>query len=164
MKGSAMAKEIIFVTGYFGAPIRTTAEGLAKESGAAIVSLDEEIKRRDGRSVMRICMTMGEHEYRNREYEVLRELIKRVPDEGLVVCCGDGVLNDEMSREILTAHRLVFVGGDMSLQQLWENAAAVTDSPHAFMHFGDEASKKRSFAELHERQRRMLVTNGIVRD
>ena len=97
-----MSKNIIFVTGYFGAPIREVAEKTAEREGCALLSLDEEIEKADGRSILRICMLMGEHEYRNKEYEILAGL----PEEDLVVYCGDGVLNDEMSRDIILKHRL----------------------------------------------------------
>ena len=44
-----MSKNIIFVTGYFGAPIREIAEKTAEREGCALLSLDEEIERADGR-------------------------------------------------------------------------------------------------------------------
>ena len=113
-----MSKNIIFVTGYFGAPIREIAEKTAEREGCALLSLDEEIEKADGRSILRICMLMGEHEYRNKEYEILSKL----PEDDLVVYCGDGVLNDEMSRDIILKHRLVIAGADMSVDELWENA------------------------------------------
>ena len=40
-----------------------------------------------------------------------------------------------------------------------KNARTITDSPHAFMHFGDEETKKQAFMELLERQRRLLGTS-----
>ena len=69
-----MAKDIIFVTGFFGAPVKETAEQVAMEKGFDLLSLDDEIERSDGRSILRICMIMGEHEYRNKEYEMLVKL------------------------------------------------------------------------------------------
>lgn len=43
----------------------------------------------------------------------------------MAICCGDGVLHDEMSRDIILGHRLVIVGKDMSIDELWENAKAI---------------------------------------
>ncbi len=151
-----MEREMIFVTGFFGAPITETAKRIAAEKGYGLLSLDDEIEKDDGRSILRICMVMGEHEYRNKEYEMLLRLTEDDGGEGLVVCCGDGVLNDEMSRQLISKHRLVIAGTDMTSQQLWEKARTITDSPHAFMHFGDEETKKQAFMELFERQRRLL--------
>lgn len=167
-----MSKNIIFVTGYFGAPIREIAEMTAEREGCALLSLDDEIEKADGRPVLRICMLMGEHEYRNKEYEVLAKLTAdadpadpvcdnnggiciKMPgsDADLVVYCGDSVLNDEMSRDIILKHQLVIAGSDMSVDELWENAKKTKDSTHAFMHFGSEESQKKAFEDLYSRQR-----------
>lgn len=152
-----MSNNIIFVTGYFGAPIREVAEKTAEREGYALLSLDEEIERADGRSILRICMLMGEHEYRNKEYEILAKLTA----DNIVVYCGDGVLNDEMSRDIIMKHRLVIAGADMSVDELWENAKKAKDSAHAFMHFGSEESQKKSFEDLYSRQRALYDSIGL---
>ena len=169
-----MKDDIIFVTGCFGAPITETAVSIARETGSRLVSLDEEIEKADGRPVLRICMLMGEHEYRNKEYETLKRLTEEYHKStgpatqtaestdghaggngcktGLVVACGDGVLNDEMSAEIIADYRLVIAGTDMTTDELWENARQTDRAPHAFMHMGDEPSKRQAFDELHGRQ------------
>ena len=69
-----MKKELIMVTGYFGAPIEETARKLAADKAFAYLSLDEEIVLRDGRSIGRLSMMAGEHGYRNQEYEILSEI------------------------------------------------------------------------------------------
>ena len=69
-----MTNRLTIVTGYFGAPIHAKAAQLARERGVELLSLDEEIVRRDGRSIKRLVMMNGEHGYRNLEYEVLKEL------------------------------------------------------------------------------------------
>ena len=69
-----MSNRKIIVTGYFGAPIEETARKLAASERLDYLSLDEEIMKRDGRSIKRLVMMNGEHGYRNQEYEVLQEL------------------------------------------------------------------------------------------
>ena len=127
-----------------------------EEHGLPLISLDEEIEKVDGRSVRRICMMMGEHEYRNKEYEALKNI-----SQDAVVLCGDGVLHDDMSRDLITSHELVIVGNDMSCDELWENAKTIDDSYHAFMHFGSEEKKRATFDDLYERQR-VLFTPYII--
>ena len=167
---------LIVVTGYFGAPIEETARRIAADKAFALVSLDEEIVKRDGRSILRICMLEGEHSYRNKEYEILDILAKApeqivgvpeqiigVPEQadaaaatlsdGVVVWCGDGVLHDDMSREIALAGELVIAGEDMSEEQLWAQARQTENSYHAFMAFGTEEQKRKAFHELYERQK-----------
>lgn len=165
-----MEKNIIFVTGFFGSPIMQRARQLAVENGCPLISLDDEIERADGRSVRRICMTMGEHEYRNKEYESLKSIAEgKAPPAGaqaaesttpaadLVVACGDGVLLDDMSRELILGYTLVITGADMTCEALWENARADVESCHAFMHFGTEEKRREAFEKLFERQRALFM-------
>lgn len=151
-----MNDKFTFVTGFFGSDITGTAMALAAERGAAFVSLDDEIERADGRSVLRICMVMGEHEYRNKEYECLSAMVggaapRRSP-QSAVVACGDGVLLDEMSRELIMRHELIITGMDMTEEDLWQNAKNQAASCHAFMYGKDEDAKRTAFGELYKRQ------------
>ena len=156
-----MDNKIIFITGFFGSPVMQKAQALSEEKGYAIKVLDKEIEKADGRSVRRICMMMGEHEYRNKEYEALKCIVDEYSSKsdqsseskGIVVCCGDGVLHDDMSRELIEAYELIVLGGDLSCDELWKNAKMIEDSCHAFMCFGTEETKRADFEKLYERQR-----------
>lgn len=194
-----MSNRKIIVTGYFGAPIEETAKKLAASEGLEYISLDEEIMKRDGRSIKRLVMMNGEHGYRNQEYEVLQELCggeEEAADTdapagaaesdapacaaesdapacdaesaapageaagngaGLVIACGDGVLYDDDSREIISRHELVIAGEEMTTEGLWENAKAIEDSYHAFMAFGTEKEKRAAFEQLIQRQRNLFA-------
>lgn len=175
-----MSNRKIIVTGYFGAPIEETAQKLAASERLDYISLDEEITKRDGRSIKRLVMMNGEHGYRNQEYEVLRELcgdeeeatdadvpageaeLDTSADEAstgadLVIACGDGVLYDDDSREIISRHELVIAGEEMTTDELWENAKAIEDSYHAFMAFGTEKEKRAAFEQLIQRQRNLFA-------
>ena len=158
-------RKFIFVTGFFGAPLDEIAGRLAEDEGAELISLDEEISRDDGRSVLRICMLMGEHEYRNKEYEALQRLTGSAASAGddsaadsgdgaktTVVLCSDGVLHDDMSAEIIKNHDLVIAGRDLDRDELWQNASAADSSYHAFMTLPEESARRRAFDELYDRQ------------
>lgn len=155
--------KLIVVTGPFGAPIKETARELAASRGLPLVDLDEEIERRDGRSIKRLVMMNGEHGYRNKEYEVLQELAASLSgpaapaSDGAVVACGDGVLYDDDSRGVILAGELVVAGEDMTADELWERAKTTTDSYHAFMSFGTEEEKRAAFDDLIERQRTLMA-------
>ncbi len=215
---------MIFVTGYFGAPIRETAEALAGRENCELVDLDARIEAKDGRSIARICMMAGEHAYRNQEYEQVQALVgsdsrsggsaggdpesggdrsaaqaagesaggkrsvaqpdgeaasgKRSvaqPDgeaasgrdhadaqAGPVVLCGDGILHDDQTRDLILDHQLVIAGDNMSADDLWEGARRQENTYHAFMRFGTEAEKRKAFDEHHRRQRKLFssVTEG----
>lgn len=144
----------VFVIGFLGSDRHGTAEKLAAELSYRLVDLDREIEKKDGRSVQRICMMMGEHEYRNKEYELLETLALQ---DKIVVCCGDGVIFDDMNRDILKKNQVVIADADLSPEELWERAKNSTDSVYAFMHQADEVLKKEKFMELY-RQRKDLYS------
>ncbi|MBQ3465911.1 MAG: hypothetical protein IJH22_03165 [Firmicutes bacterium] len=151
-----MNANLIVVTGCFGAPVREKALQLARQRDLPLVDLDKEITQRDGRSIRRLVMMNGEHGYRNAEYEILKELSEN--GTSCVVACGDGVLYDEMSRDISLANELVIVGLDMTTGDLWDNAKAEEESYHAFMSFGSEEEKRGAFEKLIERQRALFAS------
>lgn len=146
-------KDTIVVTGYFGAPTEETARRIADERGSRLVVIDDEIAAADGRSIKRICMMEGEHSYRNKEFEMLEVFA----GSGNVLLCGDGVLYDDMCREIIEECTLVIAGEGMSLDELWEGAKAFADSTyHAFMMFGSDEEKRVAFDKLIERQKKLF--------
>lgn len=67
-------EKMIFVTGYFGAPIHDEAERIASSKGWQVFDLDAAVEEKDGRSIARLCMMNGEHAYRNAEYEQIAQL------------------------------------------------------------------------------------------
>ncbi len=165
-------RKFIFVTGFFGAPLEEIAGRLAEDEDAELISLDGEISRDDGRSILRICMLMGEHEYRNKEYEALQRLTGPAAagsedsvtcdcndEKNIVVLCSDGVLHDDMSAEIIKNHYLVIAGRDMDRDELWQSASSTADSSyHAFMTLPEspESARRRAFDELYERQQALF--------
>ena len=149
-----MNANLIVVTGCFGAPVKEIAQEIARQKGLPLVDLDSEITKRDGRSIRRLVMMNGEHGYRNMEYEILSELSSG--GAPCVVACGDGVLYDDDSREIIRSGELVIAGKDLSEDELWENAKADADTYHAFMSFGTEEEKRAAFGDLIRRQRSMF--------
>jgi len=139
----------IFVTGYMGADTRGMAESIAAETGYELIDLDAEIEKADGRTIQRICMLMGEHEYRNKEYEMLQILKNR---EGIVVLCGDGIIFDDQNREVLQDNTVVLADAATDIEILWERAKDLKGLPYAFMNFGGDERKKQ-FIELYEQRR-----------
>ena len=142
----------IYITGYIGSDRAALAKKVADETGAKTVDLDSEIKRLDGRSVMRIVMMMGEHEYRNKEYEALEMLAEQ---EDLVVVCGDGTLFDEMCRELMEKGTVLIADADKSAEELWENAKKDPNIPYAFMQMGEEEEKKARFMKMYEARKEL---------
>lgn len=139
----------IFVIGFLGSDRKTAAQRLADELNYQIVDLDEEIEKKDGRSIARICMTMGEHEYRNQEYQMLSGLAEK---SGIVVCCGDGVVLDDMSLELLKQNTVVVADAELTAGELWEKARELKNPLYAFMLQTDEQLKKEKFMALYQQR------------
>lgn len=146
--------KLIFVTGYFGAPIRETADRIASSKGRSVLDLDAMIEEKDGRSIARLCMMGGEHAYRNAEYEAVNELHEDSAPQ--VIACGDGILYDDDSRAVILQHELVIAGEDLPLEELWERAKADEATYHAFMKFGSDEEKRAKFEEHHARQKKLF--------
>jgi shikimate kinase len=140
----------IFVTGYMGAATRELAEKITAELSYELIDMDAEIEKLDGRTIQRICMLMGEHEYRNKEYEALEELSKK---EDLVVVCGDGALFDEMCEELMGKGEIVIADADRSAEELWQAAKDDKNIPYAFMQFGSEDEKRETFFKMYDQRK-----------
>lgn len=149
-----MGHKLIFVTGYFGAPILEEARSIAECKGWEVLDLDARIEENDGRNIARLCMMGGEHAYRNAEFEEISRLCEAAADR--VVACGDGILYDDDSRGLILRHELVIAGEDQPLEELWERARQDETTYHAFMKFGTEEEKHAKFEEHHARQQALF--------
>lgn len=140
----------VFVIGFIGSDRRGKAMEIAKEKNYRFIDLDREIVQSDGRSILRMCMTMGEHEYRNKEYEMLQKLSS---EENIAVACGDGIILDDMCADILRENTVVVADSRLTCDELWEKALASDAPPYAFWTDPDEQKKYRTFCQLYEKRK-----------
>ena len=126
-----------YVTGFIGSDRIGCAQKLAAENGLTFMDMNSEIGRRDGRTVLRIVMSMGEHELHNKEYELLQWLgspeAAAVSPSGFAVACGDGILFDSDCRELMEKGTVVIADPVASPSELWTAASADEGIPYAFM-------------------------------
>lgn len=125
-----MKKNIIFVTGFIGSDRVGLARQLADEKGLEFVDLDLAIEEKDGRSIRRIVMSMGEHEVRNKEYEALKGLLE---GHNLVVACSDGIILDDECLALLIQGHVVIADEALTPEQLWEHAKSDPNPAYAFL-------------------------------
>ena len=135
----------IFVIGFIGSRRMERGEELARELGYQLLDLDRMIEERDGRSLKKLIMMMGEHEYRNKEYEILKELESQ---QGFVLVCGDGIVHDEMNLAILKREATIFV--EEPLEILWERVREKADGLYAFLHDSDREMARIKFMEFYQ--------------
>lgn len=81
----------IVLVGMRGAGKSTVGRLLADRLGRDFRDLDEEIERKDGRSIPRMFAEDGEPAFREREREALRDALRT---EGAVLALGGGALDD----------------------------------------------------------------------
>ena len=124
-------------------------------AGLEIIDLASYIEKEDGRSLLRLCMMMGEHELHNKEYEALEKLQER---DDFVLICTDGVILDEMNVDIIKKGTVILA--DAPLEELWENAKSDRTLPYAFLQDPDEARKFAKFKELYEAREKIYKELG----
>lgn len=135
----------LFVIGYIGSRRMERGEEMARELGYQLLDLDRMIEERDGRSLKKLIMMMGEHEYRNKEYEILKELEDQ---QGFVLVCGDGIVHDEMNLAILKRETTIFV--EEPLEILWERVEEKADGLYAFLHDLNREGARKKFMEFYQ--------------
>jgi len=153
-----MKKNIIFVTGFIGSDRDGLAHQMAAQNGMKYVSLDQEIETKDGRSVRRIAMAMGEHEVRNKEYEALKDLLEREATatlenksdwQGFVVACSDGIILDDECLSLLCQGQVVIADELLTPVELWEQAKADPNPAYAFLSGDDEGEQYQRYLALY---------------
>lgn len=153
-----MNKNIIFVTGFIGSDRVGLARQMAAKNGMEYVSLDQEIEAKDGRSVRRIAMTMGEHEVRNKEYEALKDLLEREATtargneseaRGFVVACSDGIILDDECLSLLCQGQIVIADESLTPEVLWAQAKTDPNPAYAFLSGEDETEQYQRYLGLY---------------
>ena len=81
-------KTNLYLIGFMGVGKSAVSRYLDVECHMHRVEMDQEIERREGRTISQIFAQEGEEYFRERETELLRELSKK---QDIVVSCGGGV-------------------------------------------------------------------------
>jgi shikimate kinase/3-dehydroquinate synthase len=113
-----VARNVVLV-GFMGAGKTTAAHSLAQASGLPAVDVDEEIVRRDGRSIEDIFSTDGEGAFRELEERTGLEVLDS--KEPRIVSLGGGALGSAPLRAALASHRVVWI--DIDTDTAWARAA-----------------------------------------
>jgi shikimate kinase len=97
--------ELLVLTGMMGAGKSVAARALAELTGRAVFSVDAEIARRAGRTIVDIFARDGEQVFRKLE----REVVQSIP-AGVIVDSGGGTFcQAENAERLLAAGRVVFL-------------------------------------------------------
>ena len=69
---------VIYVIGFIGSDRMAVARAASEQHGIPLYDLAAEIQERDGRTIRRMVITMGEHELRTKEYETLTAILREL--------------------------------------------------------------------------------------
>jgi shikimate kinase len=138
---SAPATDKIYLVGFMGSGKTTVARALGRRLGWRVIDLDEEIERREGRTVSQVFAEHGESYFRKVEREVLLAFL---PARHAIVATGGGTFIQPANRADILADGVT----------VWLDAA--------FSHIVDRvpsdgrrplAADKEAFATLFEERR-----------
>lgn len=88
----------LYLIGFMGAGKSSVSRAMAELSGLCEIDTDEEIVRREDRSIPEIFEQEGEIYFRETETALLCELSKK---QGLIVSCGGGTILKEENRRLM---------------------------------------------------------------
>jgi shikimate kinase / 3-dehydroquinate synthase len=109
----------IVLVGFMGAGKSTSARSLAAELGAAALDSDRELEQRLGEPIEAFFDREGEPAFREREEEVVCELLSRA--DAPVIALGGGAVQSERVREALGRHTVVHL--EVDVQDAWRRAS-----------------------------------------
>jgi shikimate kinase len=90
----------VYLVGFMGSGKTTVARALGRRLGWRVLDLDEEIERREGRSVARVFAEQGEPYFRKVEREVLLAFL---PARNVIVATGGGTFIQPANRADILA-------------------------------------------------------------
>ena len=111
----------VLLVGFMGAGKTTVGRALAARLKWRFYDLDEEIERRAGRKIAELFRDFGEPEFRRRESECLRELL-RASQAPAVIALGGGALMQAQNAELIDLARTVFL--EAPVEELWQRCHA----------------------------------------
>ena len=168
----------IFLIGYMGSGKTTVSQILSEKTGFSCVDMDQEIEKAEGMPIRKMFIIHGEHEFRNKESELLDKLCnvsnaidvmvgedtgtQKVLDkvskyesfanstENLIVSCGGGVILDDLNRTILKGQCTIFL--EAKPETLFQRVNGDTNRPFAFMDVRDEKERLQKFLDLYKKR------------
>jgi shikimate kinase/3-dehydroquinate synthase len=109
----------IVLVGFMGAGKSTAARSLAAELGTRALDSDRELEQRLGEPIESYFDRQGEAGFREREEELICELLDR--DDAAVVALGGGAVQSERVREALARHIVIHL--EIDPHDAWRRAS-----------------------------------------
>ncbi|MGL5347442.1 MAG: shikimate kinase [Peptostreptococcaceae bacterium] len=94
----------IILIGFMGVGKTTVGRELAKKANLEFIDMDEEIEKREERSISKIFKENDELYFRQKETSLLKELLKR---KNILISTGGGIVTTEENYKILKKEKNV---------------------------------------------------------
>ncbi len=178
----------IFLIGYMGSGKTTVSAILSEKTGYPCIDMDQEIEKAEGMPIRKIFIKYGEHEFRNKEAELLDKLCHvtgavdllagentgtaKVLDKkskyeafseikgGLIVSCGGGVILDDLNRTVLKQQCAVFLEAEP--ETLFQRVNGDINRPFAFMDVTDEKERLQKFLDLYKKREALYQETAAI--
>jgi shikimate kinase/3-dehydroquinate synthase len=109
---------VVVIVGFMGAGKSTAARAAAEALGAGVIDVDDELERREGRTIDAIFGHDGEGAFRALEERLILELLDGAQTAGIrVLALGGGALGSARVRAALAHHLVVWV--DVDVETAW---------------------------------------------
>ncbi len=148
----------IFLVGMMGAGKTTVGKLLAQHTGKIFIDSDEEIQQRTGVTIPHIFDVEGEAGFRQREVNVIQELVKL---DNIVLATGGGVVLNEQNRDALRCNGIV-VYLKSTVHDLWQRTRHDRNRP--LLQAADPRAKLKNLYEqrdpLYEQVADLIIPTG----
>lgn len=170
----------IFLIGYIGSGKSAVGKAFSEITGFKAIDMDETIEQVESSSIKKMCIKYGEHEFRNKEAELLDKLcrISGVADvlageksssskfidkkskyeqfspsdnESIIVACGAGIVLDDVNCKILKSQQTIYLEGDPLI--FFDRVKCRTDLPYAFMEINNEKERLEYFLNHYNKRK-----------
>ena len=109
--------ENIYLTGFMGSGKTTIGSRLAELLGRTFCDMDQELQRREGRTVSEIFEEFGESYFREKETELLRELLHT---KDHIIALGGGTVIQSCNARMLIQQGARVIWLDVSSEQVYK--------------------------------------------
>lgn len=119
----------VFLLGFMGCGKTTVGKLLSQRLGWSFLDIDEEIERRQGRTIKQIFEQEGEPYFRRVESDLLEEVLARGRQESMVVALGGGTFAQPANAQRIRDHGGITFWLDCPLDELRRRCRGLNHRP-----------------------------------
>lgn len=120
---------LVLLLGFMGCGKTSAGHLLAQRLGWKFVDLDEELERRQGRTINQIFSEQGEPYFRQVERALLEEVLTQARGEATVVALGGGTFAQPANVELIRSNGGITFWLDCPLEELRRRCRGLTNRP-----------------------------------